>query len=236
LTALKRKFFVYIVESPGDRDIYVKRSEGEMLLQALSLLGIPATHRIPVNLVSFSVSVTLDLQKYLKEQVDELLPIIHISAHGNRNGIQLTDGLLVSWDKLRDLLMPLNKLLDGRLLLCMSSCGGSNACIMAMSEDEVGETPFGAVVGHTGETTYSNTAIAYATFYHLLAKGYSIKKAVEAMKIASGDFDFTVIGGKEAQQSFIKELGKRKMEALIRDLLNDVSDEVLESPLAKVLT
>lgn len=228
----RRKFFVYIIESPSGIDIYHRRSEGEILSQALSLAGIPFAHKTAVNLEAFIASLTIGLGEYLKEQTGDLLPAIHISAHGNEKGIQLTSKEIVGWDRLRNLIMPINKILNGKLLLCISSCGGFSACRMAMSE---GELPFVAVVGHFGKPTWSDTAIAYVTLYHLLGKKYSVKQAVEAMRVASGNTDFHEVAGREAKQAFIEEFEQLERETLMRELLKNIPDEVSGSPLAKAL-
>ena len=83
-----------------------------------------------------------------------LLPIVHISAHGDENGIQLSDGTEISWKNMRTVLLPINKALKGLLLLCMSACKGFAACVMAM---EAGELPFMAVIGTHETPTWSDT-------------------------------------------------------------------------------
>ena len=72
--------------------------------------------------VAAQYSLMVDLPEYLKEQAIDMLPALHISAHGSENGIQLTSGEVVDWVELRDLVMPINKLFNGNLLLCISSC------------------------------------------------------------------------------------------------------------------
>lgn len=223
-------FFVYIIESPSPVDLYHKTYEGEILSKALSLAGIPSTHRLAVNLEAFIASLTIGLQDYLK-QADALPPILHISAHGSAEGVQLTNGEVVNWNKLRDLIMPINKALKGNLILCMSSCEGFNACRMAMSE---GDIPFLGIVGHSGKPTWSDTAIGFATFYHLLAKGQYVREAVEAMKSASGDNGFQEIQGKIAREIYIDEIKKIRMQALLEELRRS-TPKVPESPLAKAL-
>ena len=166
-------FLVYIVESPSPVDLYHKRYEGELLMKALELAGIPSEHKLAVNSEAFNASFTVGLQESLS-QPNASPPLLHISAHGSKEGIQLTSGQLINWDKLRDIIMPINKALDGNLVLCMSSCQGFSACRMAMRE---GELPFSAVIGHSGDPSWSDTAVAYVTFYHLLVKGYNVQDA-----------------------------------------------------------
>lgn len=88
-------FLVYIVESPSSIDIYNKRSEGEILSKALSLSDISSIHRLAVNFEAFQASLTIGIEKCLEES-NIIMPIIHISAHGNQNGITLTSGEIVT--------------------------------------------------------------------------------------------------------------------------------------------
>jgi len=223
-------FLVYIVESPSHIDLYHKRWEGEILSRALSLAGIPSSHKLAVSLEAFTASLTIGLQEYL-EKANALPPILHISSHGSIEGIQLTSGEVLEWYKLRDLIMPINKALNGNLILCMSSCKGFNACRMAMAE---GDIPFLGIIAHPGSPTWSDTAIAFASFYHLLAKGYYIQEAVEAMRIASGDKGFMEIRGKAAKEIYTKKIKELRMKA-ISETLRRITPKVSESPLAKAL-
>lgn len=40
---------------------------------------------------------------------EKYFPFLHISAHGNENGIQLTDGTFIKWGELKNILTPINK-------------------------------------------------------------------------------------------------------------------------------
>lgn len=225
----KPDFLVYIVESPSPVDLYHKRFEGEMLTKALYLAGIPSIHKLAVNLEAFEASLTIGLDEYLK-QPNALFPILHISSHGNRKGIQFTSGEVLEWHKLRDLIMPINKALNGQLVICLSSCESANACCMVMEE---GDIPFLVMIGHFGEPTWSDTAIAFATFYHLMGKG-KLEKAVEAMKTASGDEGFGVITGEAAKIIFIEAAKKLRIQDIAREL-SLVRPKTPESPLEKAI-
>ena len=148
-----------------------------------------------------------------------LYPIIHISAHGTEEGIILSSGGIVSWQNLKNILSPINEALNGGLLICMSSCQGFSACRMAMAEEE-GRPPFYAIVGNTSTPLWSDTAIAYAAFYHLISKGCILINAVNAMKEASGDNNFLSILGTEARGAYLDNIKKERLSNL-----NQVLDE-----------
>jgi hypothetical protein len=176
---------VYIIESPSAVDIYHGRSEGALLRQAVGLDRIPCVVRTAISAEAFIAALRLGLPEAMKQN-PERVPILHVSAHGSQEGIQLSNGEVIRWDQLRHLLMPLNKGLSGYLLLCMSACEGYSACRMAM-QTENNEHPYFGIVANSGKPTWSDTAVAYATFYHLMAKGVPIPQVVEAMRLATAD-------------------------------------------------
>lgn len=212
----RRGFSVYIVESPSPLDLYHKRFEGELLMKALKLAKIPSEHKLAVNSEAFNMSFTVGLSAYLL-QPNALLPLLHISAHGGKEGIRLTSGEEINWHELRDIIMPINERLKGGLILCMSSCQGIQACRMVMME---GRLPFLAIIGHSGEPSWSDTAVAYATFYHLLAEGYCVPEAVKAMRTASGKPGFQQIKATEVRNTIRDIYAEEVEEARIKALAN----------------
>ena len=201
----RRRFFVYIIESPSEADFYHGRSEGAIVQQALSLELLPSSMRIAISRDAFNAALTFGIVEEMKKY-EQLLPMIHISAHGSDSGLQLSNHDVITWDELRELLVPINNALENALLLCMSSCEGFSACKMAMRYEE--RHPFFGMVSHSGKPTWADTAIAYATFYHLVAKGTAITDAVKAMKIAAGDYGFTSITADQARNFFIDNANK----------------------------
>ena len=198
----KQLFFVYVVESPSSDDLFDSTTEGGVLCQALRLADIPAWYRLASSLDTFRRSLTTELTKACEHY--NSAPIIHISAHGDSNGIQLTDKTFVSWTDLRDLLMPINRRLDGGLVICMSSCSGYSGIRMAMHTDS--EIPFFALVGHPESPTWSDAAVAFVTFYHRFFKGAHISDAVSAMQVASGDDRYWVQWGENTQRDWIAHM------------------------------
>ncbi len=191
--------FVHIVESPSPEDLLDSRTEGKVLSEALDLAGIKRFYNLAANEEMFKKAIW-DRLLECWQMVPDKNPIIHLSMHGNEHGIVLTDGCLISWDQLRAALKHLTEGMKGGLLICMSSCFGASGCRMAMHSDA--ETPFLALVGHISEATWSDAAVAYVTFYHLLFKGESLEKAVDGMRAASGDPCFMFFQGEQVKKNW----------------------------------
>jgi hypothetical protein len=131
------------------------------------------------------------------------VPLLHISAHGDGFGIQLSDGYVMPWHQLREHLRPVNQALGGSLVVCMSSCEGYSGVQMAMTnEDPV--SPYYALIGAGNKPTWSETAVGYATLYHQLCRGELIAKAVEAMRAASGNETFWLEHAENSRNSYIE--------------------------------
>lgn len=200
------KFFVYVVESPSAQDFYHGRSEGEMLKQILQLHGIPCVTRCAVSKEAFVAALSIGVHEVM-QQFPDFLPILHISAHGHSEGIELSVNDLIKWQELKDILKPINQALSNCLVVCMSSCRGYAGSRMAMWTYEQ-ELPFFAIVGNSEDPTWADTATGYTCFYHQLAKGSFVTEAVEAMRVASGNQTFFSTTAENARAGYIEYLNQ----------------------------
>ena len=177
-------FQVYIIESPAPEDVYERWGEGEMIRESLRLADIPATVRVALDEEHFVKALREGLSELMQKK--NLMPVLHVSAHGNEKGIELSDGRFIEWSLFGQITASLNGHLGGELLVCVSSCNSFNCARHALS----GTNPWKVIVGNTGEPTWNDTIIAFSAFYHLLAKGKTIQEAVQGMCTASGNSDF----------------------------------------------
>lgn len=203
------EFFVYIIESPNNDNFFDKVFEGESLSSSLKLMDIESIHRFIIS--------RENLEYALKEEVinlaidKKLRPIIHISAHGDHEGIQLTDNDEVYWNDLADLLKPLSSLLEGKFILCMSSCKGFSAFEMALTLDK--QLPFFNIVGNTQDVNWDDALVGFTSFYHILKKTMDFSKGIEALKVSSGNKNFDAVSAnivKELYENSTKEHLRKK--------------------------
>lgn len=127
-------FKVYIIESPAAIDLFENRTEGKALWNVLRISEIPYKYFLTTSVETFKRAFdsirddVLDLQ----EDYPFVWPIIHISCHGNDNGIGLTDRSYLKWDVLYNMLSIVNICFEeanpsSPILLSMSSCYGLHA-------------------------------------------------------------------------------------------------------------
>lgn len=228
------KFFVYVVESPSAVDLYHGRTETDLLRRAISLNAIKCVTRTAINLEAFVAALRIGLREEMSANPGQV-PILHISAHGFSEGIQLSSGEVLNWAGFRELLKPLNEALNGGLFVCMSTCEGYSGSRMAMVVDE-DQYPFFAIVGNGSKPTWSEAAVAFASFYHLIANGHYVTDAVEAMRIASGNQEFFVTTAEQAKQGYLEFLENSALDTqeAVTELEEEESNES-SSTLAKRL-
>ncbi len=197
--------FVYIVEAPGAHDIFDGRTEGEALSHSLKLAELGHAHRMVVDRAQLKRALSLDQAdgglgaELVKRERHQ--PIIHLSMHGNKDGVQLTSREFVTWAELRAELDPINDALPLGVLVCLSSCSGYSAIRMSMHTD--GRKPLWGVVGSTENILWNEGLIAYATFYHHWFRNSPHEETMIAMRAASGRQSFFMENGAKTAAEYL---------------------------------
>lgn len=216
----KFNFFVYVIESPSALDLYHQRGEGAVIQQAVRLNQLQCVHRLVINKKAFDASLQIGITEAMAA-TPKAIPIVHISAHGFSEGIQLSSGEIIGWAALKDLLTPINRALNGNLIVCMSTCEGYSGSRMAMIS-EPDDFPFLALIGNGSEPTWPETAVAFSVFYHLLANNRYVIDAVDAMRVASGNESFYVTTAAESRQSYLDYIAKLDASEVREALVENV--------------
>jgi hypothetical protein len=211
----RQPFFIYIVESSSALDLYHRRTEGQVLADALRLANLTCVTRCAISREAFYAAFQVGLREEMAN-LAPALPIIHISSHGDGEGISLSSGETLSWLELGALLEPINAALKNQLIVAMSCCNGYSGIRMAMKEDD-SPMPFFALIGTWQSPTLSDSVVAFSAFYHRLFKGAHIKEAVEAMNVASG-CDFRVEWAENSKQQYLDFLKTYNPLTAVRQL------------------
>ena len=193
--------FVYIVESPSADDLLDNQIEGRALCSALKLARIPHAYHLASSLEALRKALGERLIQTLQEpQFSGKRPMLHLSMHGNDEGVGLTDGEFLSWNDLQRELQPLMNFMQGGLLITMSSCFGFSGCRMAMNSTP--DHPYWAIVGNTASVAWSDAAVGYIAFFHQFFKQTPLDRCVEIMRDASGDQNFMSLPGEAVKASW----------------------------------
>ena len=191
-------FGIYMLEAPNADDYYDSALETDMIRQAAKFNEIPFSAR--------QIHTKSHLQRALNE-IGGIPTLLHLAGHGNEDGIGLGIGVdghatdFVEWNELRSLLVPVNRSVNGTLILCMGSCEGFKA--LQMAYDVNSELPFLGVIGTNKHPTLAETAIGFATFYHQFYHGRNVHEAVLAMRATSLHEGWMVESAENARQVFV---------------------------------
>jgi len=219
----RAKFFVFVIESPSAVDLYHRRSEGEIIRQAVELNQIPCIVRTAISLEAFDACLKIGLSDAMKAMPGSI-PLLHISAHGDSNGIGLSNGYHMTWNELRSHLRPINEALNGTLIVCMSSCEGYSGTRMAMYPTD-SKLPYLVLVGCVTKPVWGETAVGFATLYHQLARGEHIDTAVAAMRTASGNEGFIVEHAEVSLKGYLEYIKSVDISLISANLAEIVASE-----------
>ena len=164
---------------------------------ALRLCEIDVTYQLAVDRKTLERAFRSISEHFQKERTDSNeLPFIHISAHGDDQGIQLTDEDYFDWDDLRSAIGEVNRSIGyvphnepglsksiSRVSLCLSSCEGFGAHKIHNSNP----CPFQYLIGPMSKVTWADSLTAFQVFYHSANHSNNgIKESVDRMNAAIG--------------------------------------------------
>jgi len=166
---------IYVIESPSSRDLYDGRNEGDALAKTLKLGSIEVAYYLAPDMDMLERAF-LDIGAAIKSRpdIEDVMPFIHISAHGGEEGIQLTDYKDVRWAQLSELFCGLHKTvgkLDAlesyfgevpKTALSLSSCSSFTNYKKNLPEF----VPFQAMIGPNIDVGWCQSLVGFSTFYY----------------------------------------------------------------------
>lgn len=188
---------IYLIESPSPEDLYAGRNEGHSLVYTLSLGAIEVTYFLATNVDRFEQALK-DIGDIISRRVDceDVLPFVHISAHGSDDGVELTDGDVILWPRLSKLLCDLHDKI-GSCSVVGSDGKGIEKCSLSLSscsaytnfiESEGHSLPVQAVLGPTTDVEWCQSLVAFSSFYYqAFVLRQSFSDSVLAMNAASSE-------------------------------------------------
>ncbi|MCW4001535.1 MAG: hypothetical protein NWE93_14995 [Candidatus Bathyarchaeota archaeon] len=198
MSGLKDHCKIYIIESQRDSDILDNRTEGRALSASLDLAQIQNIYYQVVTIETLEECFRIISDDISFNRLRGLIaPFIHISAHGNRDGIILTDNTFIDWDRMRQYIDKINveigfikpipskpKFNVSVLNLCFSTCEGINANKI---QGDLSDNKYVCLVGPSTSVDWSDSLIAFVTFYHqVFYKNKTASEAITNMNAASG--------------------------------------------------
>tara|TARA_R110001592_G_C12867817_1_gene723458 strand:+ start:71 stop:718 length:648 start_codon:yes stop_codon:yes gene_type:complete len=198
MTNLKKTVKIYIIESQSDRDILHKRTEGKALSSGLELAGINHNYFQVINKKMLDECFEIIIADIIACRRNGMFaPYFHFSAHGNEQGIGLTNGDFLDWNNLREKIDYINSKLTmirpnpenpsfeiSFLNICFSVCKGFYGHKI---QGKLKENKYTSLIGPIDAVDWSDSLIAFMTFYHnIIHKKNKARQSVEKMNLAAG--------------------------------------------------
>ena len=155
---------VFIIESNYPSDFYEGKLDGAALKDVLTLMGIDVTLKYVLDIEHFGKAVT--------ECCEGNFDILHISSHGDENGIALADNRCPNWQVFAQYFSKQNSCPDA--LIMAVCCGAASGIGEAMARVENGPE---IIFGSTKSLKYVDYLVAWSILYRSFLKFRITKKA-----------------------------------------------------------
>ena len=149
---VKHNFAVFILESEGASDLVDRRSEGEGLERLLPLME----YKCVLRKADCRAAFLNHLEVFSRSGCE----ILHISCHGNTQGLGLTNGDFVTWVELFAALKKTNV----PFILNLSSCEATGQDELIKLFNSSDDRPF-MIAGSSESLTWDEAFIAWGLIY-----------------------------------------------------------------------
>lgn len=147
---------VYIAESVSPENFYDRVWEGHFIDEFVRLMGRRAFYKIVIT--------PQYLDAALADAAQNKCGVFHLSCHGDKSGIRLTDGTDIDWSDLAD---RFEKAQFSPRALVLSSCIGGHACVSKAFRDQEYKPKvlFGSEAEEPDNLAFESACIAWSLLY-----------------------------------------------------------------------
>jgi len=195
---------VNIIESPSEADLLANRNEGNALCESLRLHEVAVSLHAAISQKGFRKALDAIVGWYddgpglWDDRTEEAVPVIHISCHGNCDGIAFSNGDFLDWAALLRQLRRFANALEMPFVLSVSCCEGYS---LRDQFTTVQRSPFCCLIGSKSKPTWSQTLVGFSTMYYQMGVGVNPLDAVVAVRVAAmhHEFEVAAAGGFSAE-------------------------------------
>jgi hypothetical protein len=175
---------VFIIESPNPKDVLEERSEQKPLEYICKAMGHQAFSFFVKSSREFEESCSY-ISSLEGDNSKSIVPLcIHISAHGNKEGLCFGPDFL-DWDEVAELLLPILEMeYKEEIFLIVSACGTDNQKIshkiqnLRVSNSKL-KPPKYIIVFNQEKVNWDDAILAWTILYHQIEKiNYNEKESV----------------------------------------------------------
>jgi hypothetical protein len=151
---------------------------GRALRDDLEIIALPHGNNLQIH---YKTAHDADELEFLLRELNAYVslsgraPCLHIECHGDKDGLELSDGSRMPWSRLKPLLVEINRTSRMNLFLVLACCDGA----YFLPECRYHETvPFAWMFGPTGEIGADPILALSGALYTELLKGSDITSAL----------------------------------------------------------
>ncbi|HTB86265.1 MAG TPA: hypothetical protein VK742_21635 [Candidatus Sulfotelmatobacter sp.] len=187
---------LHVIDAIDQRTFERGGSDAKMLtdkLKATKIHLVPHVARDAKSLQEVITSIAEYRPSYTNPK--QAIPYVHISCHGQKDGLHLGDNPLTPWSILSNTLLPLFEKTDYNVPLSLSSCWGYYGAQLAYGMDQKYQKrrPYYSLVGPKQEEKIGPLCESFGVFYYnLLVRFKSLKKSIKTATEKGGiTLDYT---------------------------------------------
>jgi hypothetical protein len=182
---------IEIIESVSEGDGWAGRT-GHRLFEIIQPLGLASAPSVDVRYASVRTKAEFftRLDRIVRDaRTNGRKPVLHIEAHGDRDGLTVGSGDLVPWPELRNHFTELNQMTRVELIVFLSACDGAQLIRLLQPHDR---TPFRLLIGPRRIMKAGELEDGCTAFYRTMFRTADCIDAVDAMNAAipAGDEPF----------------------------------------------
>ncbi|MEX1039319.1 MAG: hypothetical protein WDZ51_01730 [Pirellulaceae bacterium] len=190
---------VLIIDSPSPEESAIGLNEGSTLVAHLENAGIEHVYCQAKNREEFRNAVAH--RKFQQQHGFQVTQILHLSCHGNRDGISLSEGSFLTWEQLASELRPLHEVCPNGLGVCLTSCFGAYGIKMAEVLSPI-QVPFTWLIGTRRPLRVLDVCVAFPVLYNCYLRGDSPKNSIALLQQICSDDEIQMIYGPTTQQIY----------------------------------
>lgn len=161
------------------------------------------------------------LEELQKSVNSEGVPILHISMHGDENGLQLSSGECIDWEELTPSIVQLNIATKNNLLITMAACYG--LFITFVNSTKYDRSAFWCVLGRSDSHSGGDFTNDYERFYRTLLQSSNFGDAILAINGAN-EKNYQIYSGvllfkKTAEMAIEYFISNDEEHSLVRKLM-----------------
>jgi len=175
------------------------------------------------------------IEKIYQEVKNWTYPLLHIEAHGSRDGLKIASGDVIEWESLRETLTKINISCRNNLVVTMGACEG---IYLFQILQPIHRAPFCALIGPKRKITAGQLENDYSAFYSELLHSFNGNSALSKLNSNSkGENIYSFLGCNylfstvyaNYHRGLCKGIGsKKRIERLVTETKKDLKGKGLQ--------